>query len=106
MDMDFVYYNYVYPFLPHLPPLFELVQEFTITYRVYGKELDGVEVPSLRRPVSHSYLDFTSDSVTNCAEYEFVVQAVTNISLVLPSQNSSAVSGDFISGSKCVHLSS
>ena len=92
-----------HPFLPQLPPLFELVHGFTITFQVYGKEHG---VPFLSVTVSNTYLDFTSDSVTHCAGYEFMVQAVINISHAPPSQNSSTVSGVFISGSKCGHLPS
>ena len=67
-----------HPFLPQLPPLFELVQGFTITFQVYGKK-DGVHMPSLSGPVTNNYFDLGSVS-DYCAEHEFVVEAVTNIS--------------------------
>jgi len=87
-----------HPFLSQLPPLFELVHRFTIMYQVYGKA-DGVEVPSLSGvPVFNNYLNFTSESVNHCAEYEFVVQALSNISHVPPSQNVSSDSEFFIGG--------
>lgn len=92
-----------HPFLPHLPPSFKLVHGFTITFTVYGTQ-NGVEVPSLSDvPVFNNYLNFTSESVNHCAEYEFVVQAMINISHVPPSRNSSAVAGYFIDG-ECVHV--
>ena len=85
-----------HPFLPQLPPLFELVHGFTITFQVYGRK-DGVHMPSLSGPVSNNYTEFASD-LDYCAEYEFVVEAVTNISHEDGRQNSSSFSGYFISG--------
>ena len=70
---------------------------------MYGKE-SRVEVSSLSIPVSNNYLDFTSESVKPCTEYEFVVQAVSNTSRLPLSLNSSTVSGVFITGNKYVHL--
>ena len=85
-----------HPFLPQLPPLFDLVHGFTITFQVYGKK-DGVHMPSLSGPVSNNYFDLASEP-DYCAEHEFVVEAVSNISHELGRQNSSAVSDYFISG--------
>ena len=85
-----------HPFLPQLPPLFELVHGFTLTFQVYGKK-DGVHMPSLSGPVSNTYFDLASES-DYCTEYEFVVEAVSNISHEHARQNSSTVSGYFIGG--------
>jgi len=54
-------------------------------------------MPSLSGPVNNSYFDFTSES-DYCAEHEFVVEAVSNISHELGRQNSSSVCGYFIGG--------
>lgn len=88
-----------HPFLLQLPPDFDLVQEFAVTYKVYGS---GNGVPSLSVAATNHYLDLTS--VKHCVEYEFVVQAVANVSHISPSQNSSAVRGNFSVGGECVHL--
>ena len=54
-------------------------------------------MPSLSGPVSNNYFDLASEP-DYCAEHEFVVEAVSNISHELGRQNSSAVSDYFISG--------
>ena len=87
-----------HPFLPQLPPLFELVYGFTMTFQVYGKK-DGVHMPSLSGPVSNKnmYFDIAFES-DYCTEHEFVVEAVTNISHEHARQNSSSVGGYFVRG--------
>ena len=86
--------------------LFELVYGFTIIFQVYSDK-DGVHMPSLSEPVSKNYFDFASES-HYCAEYEFVIEAVTNISHEHARQNSSAVGvlmgGKFYLILKCVAL--
>ena len=54
-------------------------------------------MPSLSGPVSNNDFDLASES-DYCAEYEFVVEAVSNISHEHARQNSSAVNGYFIGG--------
>ena len=88
-----------HPFLPQLPPLFELVHGFTITFHLYTKKAE-VHMPSLSGPVSNNYFDLASES-DYCSEYEFVVEAVSNISHEHARQKSSFVSGYFAGGVFC-----
>ena len=77
--------------MPQLPLLFELIYGFTITFQVHAVR------ESLSVPVSNNYLDLASES-DYCTRHEFVVEAVSNISHELRRQNSSAISGYFVSG--------
>ena len=54
-------------------------------------------MPSLSGPVSNNSIEFDFD-LDHCAEHEFVVEAVTNISHEDGRQNSSSVRGYFVGG--------
>ena len=81
-----------------LPPDFELVHDYNITYLVHMYDKDDVDTAtSVNVPVDRHYLDLDDESIdiNICEEQEFVVQAVVNNS---HSENSSAVSGIFTDG--------
>ena len=80
-----------------LPPDFELVHDYNITYLVHMYDKDDVDT-SVTVPVDRLYLilDDESIEINICKEQEFVVQAVVNNDL--HSENSSAVSGIFTDG--------
>ena len=72
---------------PYLPPDFELVHHFDITYLVHTRN-DGVEaVTTVNVPGDRNYVSL--DMVDTCKRHEFAVQAVINNELY--SVNSSVV---------------
>ena len=82
-----------------LPPDFELVHDYNITYLVHMYDKDDVDtVTSVNVPVDRNYLNLDDESIeiNICEEQEFVVQAVVNNGH--HSENSSAVSGIFTDG--------
>ena len=81
-----------------LPPDFELVHDYNITYLVHMYDKDDVDTAiSVNVPVDSKNLNLDDESIeiNSCNEQEFVVQAVVNNS---HSDNSSAVSGNFTDG--------
>ena len=81
-----------------LPPDFELVHNYNITYLVHMYDKDDVDTAtSVTVPVDRNYLNLDDESIdiNICKEQEFVVQAVVDNS---HSDNSSAVSGIFTDG--------
>ena len=87
-----------------LPPDFELVHDYNITYLVHVSHRNGVDTrTSVNVPGSRSLnLDNEPVVLNGCAEQEFVVQAVINNELY--SENSSVVSGNLSVG-KCSQFS-
>ena len=82
-----------------LPPDFELVHGYNITYLVLMYDKDDVDtVTSVNVPVDRNYLNLDDESIdiNTCKEQEFVVQAMVNNDLY--SENSLAVSGIFYDG--------
>ena len=82
-----------------LPPDFELVHDYNITYLVHMYDKDDVDtVTSVNVPLDRLYLNLDDESIdiNICEEQEFVVQAVVNNDHY--SENSSAVSGIFTDG--------
>ena len=79
-----------------LPPDFELVHNYNITYLVRVSDKDTVTSVSV--PGNRSYLNLDDEPVVlnGCEEQEFVVQAVINNEFY--SENGSVVSGNFSVG--------
>ena len=85
-----------------LPPDFELVHNYNITYLVLIYDKDDVDtVISVNSSMDRNYLNLRDESIEidSCKEKEFVVQAVVNKNL--HSENSSIVSGIFYDGEYC-----